>query len=328
MKRNLTILILACLVAISMTGCVNREQLKNDLTVALKGHAEIQSYSFSGTARLNMNTADSPTGISPISAGLAQLLMNSELVWNGVASLDPLQLEVDLTLVPDGSGHVYEIPLLIQNNMMYIHIPTLNSENQYMAIDFAALSELTGKSDTISAQLGLAGQLFSEIGSTFVSAMDPKFFESSELEGEIAGREITATIKPEQADEAVQIWFNAMPRILDQLTNASYFTTDAATSWKQAMSQDKQAYWLEHEGAVVLREPAVLSASVDTDGFIRQLSMKAALTLQGEQQASKDWTLETTSYYDDINALPVFTKEIPEQPLPFTEILKVMTSQP
>lgn len=308
---------------------MDRSQLKQDFTAALAKHTDMQTYSFSGSAQIGIHPSDLEIPSNSLSSDLIQLLMNSTITWEGVAAVSPLQLEATLHLAASGASAPYEIPLLIKDNMMYIHIPMLNSENQYMEIDFVKLNEITGKSNTTMEQIGLAGQLFTGIADTIVRSIDPKYFSERELEQQPGNRELTATIKADKTEAAVKLWLDSVPLIMDQLVNAGYISGAASSTWAPSASDDPQKRMEVYKNEIELHKPIIISTIIDDQGFMRELKLSVDMTrTKTDGQAASQWKIDILSKYDDINTAPAFTRDIPEDVLPFTELLKVMTTQP
>jgi hypothetical protein len=330
MKRTLSLLIISLFLIAITAGCMDRSQVKQDFTAALAKHTDMQTYSFSGSAQIEIHPSDLETPSKSLSADLIQLLMNRTITWEGIAATSPLQLEATIHLAASGPSTPYEIPLLIKDNMMYIHIPMLNSENQYMEIDFVKLNEITGKSNnTTMEQIGLAGQLFTGLVDTIVGSIDPKYFSEHKLEQQAGNRELIATIKTDQTETAVKLWLDSAPLIMDQLVNAGYMPDFTASLGTPSASDDPQKQLEAYKNEIELHKPVIFSTIIDDQGFMRELKLNVDMTrTKTDVQAARQWKIDILSKYDDINQAPAFKRDIPEDVLPFTELLKVMTTQP
>lgn len=325
MTRTYILLIILVLLVTSVVGCGNGKQLQLDVQNALAKHTEMNTYRFSGSADLSLERPAADWSSNPLTAGLLNMITNGQLTWEGVASVDPVRMELLLKLTPHGSNQPIDIPMLIQDNKMYLHIPAINEAEQYYEIDLDQLSELSGAGNPLSPeQLGGAGQLFSSIFHDIISTVNPKRFE--EVTNTEAGlRLINITLQQKHVKEVIDIWFTALPGIINQLNAAGYIQPRTLEAWEQKLSQTNHHSWVERSDEITLNQPLSLLMKLDEEGFVRESQMKVDVTVTDEKKAAKTWSVDVVNRYDDINQNPPFTQPIPKNVKPFTDILEYMS---
>jgi hypothetical protein len=325
MTRSYIIFALLIVLVTAVVGCSDGEQLQLDIQKALAKHTEMNTYRFSGSTDLSLERPEGDWSTNPMTARIASMITNGKLTWEGVASVNPVRMEMQLQIIPNGSTQPIEIPMLIQNNKMYVHIPAINQPEQYYEIDLEQLSEMSGAANSLSPQqLGNAGQLFSSLFHDIISAVNPKRFED-EASDETAMKSILITLKQKHVEEAIGIWFNALPEIINQLSSAGYIQQETLESWQQKLSADHYKSWIDRSDAITLNQPLILRMKIDDQGFIRESHIYVDITMTAEDQTLKTWSADIVNRYDDINQNPPFTRPIPDNVKPFTDILKLLT---
>lgn len=325
MNRTYTMLITLVILAISVAGCGNGEQLQLDVQKALAKHTEMNNYRFSGSADLSLESPTAGWSTNPLTAGLLTMITNGQLTWEGVASIEPARVELSLKLIPQGSQQPINIPMLIQDNKMYIHIPAINEEEQYYEIDMNQLSELSGTDNPLSTeQIGGVAQLSSSIFHDIISAVNPKRFEEiSEPDADL--RSINITLEQKQIEEAIDIWYSTFPSIIKQLSDAGYIQPHIQEAWEQKLSQTNQRNSIENSDQITLNQPLTLLMKLDDAGFVRESQMIVDITTTDETKDAKTWSIDVVNRYDDINQNPPFTQPIPTNIKPFSDILNKMS---
>lgn len=325
MTRSYMKLIILVLLAVAVVGCGDGEQLQLDVQKALAKHTEMNNYRFSGSADLSLERPTADRSKNPLTAGILSMITNGQLTWEGVASVEPVRMELLLKLTPNSSNQPIDIPMLIQDNKMYLHIPAINDAEQYYEIDLDQLSKLSGADNPLSSeQLAGAGQLFSSIFTDIISAVNPKRFE--EIDNDDAGlRSINISLEQKHVKEAIDIWFTALPGIINQLSVAGYIQAQTLEDWEQKLSQTNHHSWVERSDEITLKQPLTLLTVIDEEGFVRESRMKVNITAAGEDEAVKTWSVDVVNRYDDINQNAPFTQPIPNNIKPFTDILEFMS---
>jgi hypothetical protein len=326
MIRSSITLIMLILLATAVVGCGDGKQLQLDVQNALAKHTEMNNYRFSGSADLTLERPEGNWSSNPLTAGILTMITNGQLSWEGVASVEPVRMELLLKLTPHSSSQAIDIPMLIQDNKMYLHIPAINEPEQYYEINLDELSEMSGTDNPLSVeQLGNAGQLFSSMFQEIVSSVNPNRFEEVTDKDEDL-RSINITLNQKHVEEAIDIWFTAVPRIMQQLNEAGYIQPKTEQAWEHKLSQANHRDWIEHSDEITLNQPLTLLMKLDEEGYVRESHMKADITAT-IKKATKTWSVDVVNRYDDINQKPAFTQPIPTNVKPFSDILKFMSGK-
>src|SRR5690606_19593406 len=109
-RSFVTLMTLAFLTLISV-GCSGGEQLQLDVQNALAKQTEMNNYRFSGSANLNLEHASAGMNTNPLTTRLITMFTNGKLTWEGVASVEPVRMELSLNLTPHGSNQSIDIPM-------------------------------------------------------------------------------------------------------------------------------------------------------------------------------------------------------------------------
>ncbi|HEX7056053.1 MAG TPA: hypothetical protein VF260_02485, partial [Bacilli bacterium] len=133
MKKLIAICTIMALIAAMSAGCVNGKKLKEQALAALSQQTKINNYSFSGQAKIKVNTTANAQ--TPLLSGLMAMLTDGTVLWKGVSATNPVRFEATFTLQPAGLAQSLQIPLLIKDNKMYAHLPNINSEGEFFAIN-------------------------------------------------------------------------------------------------------------------------------------------------------------------------------------------------
>jgi len=327
MKRIVAIIAVSLSFILLSAGCVDRQQIKTDVQQALALHTEMNNYRFSGSAKLDMDAPDAGWSSNPLTNALLTMVMKGEIHWQGVASIDPLRLEATLRLGANDSSASFEVPLLIKDNMMYIHIPALNKDNQYFEINLQSLGELADQpqSDKPQQQLQASGELFAAILSDIVAQIDPKRFAEVNTNDPASRILLTATLNDKQKKEALTLWFKSMPSVVDRLIQAGFLSQDKANLLLQQASADHQKQIEQQMNNIIFNKPMTTSVEIGTGGFVRFMQLSADITLKQAQGGDKHWKADIANQYDDINMNPPFIMPIPEDVKPFTDVLNIMS---
>lgn len=327
MIRSFFSLIILVLLATTVIGCGNGEQLQLDVQKALAKHTEMNNYRFSGSTDLTLEQPEGGWSSNPLTASLMSMITNGQLTWEGVASVEPVRMELLLKLTPHTSSQAINIPMLLQDNKMYLHIPAINEPEQYYVIDLDQLSELSGANNPLSTkQLGDAGKVFSSIFGDIIQVVNPKRFEEI-TKKDADMRSILITLKQKHVEEAIDIWFASLPKIMNQLNEAGYIKPTTLTTWEQKLSQGNHRNWIEHSDEITLNQPITLLIKLDKEGFVRESHMKANITTLVKNTTAKTWKVDVVNRYDDINQNPPFTQSLPTNVKPFSDILELMSGK-
>ena len=330
MRRSFSALITLVILSLVIVGCEQGEQLQTDVQKALAKHAEMNNYRFSGSAELKVDLFDSTADhhMNPLTASLLILITNSKLTWEGVASVEPVKVELKLQLTPHSLQQTLDIPLLIQDNKMYLHIPAINENDEYYEIDLAALSEQADLAPSASPNIDVwnAAQLFSSSLSDLITTIEPKRFEdTTSKDAEL--QTISVTLMQKQVKEVIDSLFTALPTIVDPYSKAGLIQPETAEAWMQKWNEEQHNSWLERTDEITLNDPISLMFKLDEAGFARESQLKFNMTMASDSQGARTWSINMVNRYDEINQNPPFTMEAPTNTKSFADVMNFMSAK-
>jgi hypothetical protein len=220
MHTNKRTLILAAVLTFSLlTGCTDGNKLKKDVQASLTKQVEMKNYSFSGDADLDMAGLPASADSNPITSGLLAMFQTSKLEWAGVASMDPVRLEMNLKATPSGSGAALDLPMIFKDNKLYVNIPLINKKDEYFVIDPAQLSTVVGQNSILSPDsLKNVTQTTTTISTLLIANLDSKWFKQTTapvtLKDNKKGTVITIEINDKNKQEFTAAVQAKMPEII------------------------------------------------------------------------------------------------------------------
>lgn len=318
-KRTIALAAILTLGVIT-AGCTGGSKLKGEVQQSLSKQAEMKTYSFAGTAHLDVAASAPQPAANPIAASLAGMFTNGKLEWSGVAATDPVRMDIDLKATPAGSSAAIEMPMMFKDSKLFLHIPLLNKKDEYFSVDLAELAALSKQGNSISPEsLKQMTKLGSDVAGLALSEIQGKWFKQGESvtlkdggQGTVIKLEITDKNKKELSD-AVKA---KLPQMIDALQASGVLKQEQAEQMKQT-----------GVASFALQAPGLLSVTLDGSGFIREQTLQAAFTMAGADGKEQQRTIEWSQSYDDINREPKFSKEEPKQVRSLSDVLKLLSSK-
>ncbi|WP_010270154.1 hypothetical protein [Paenibacillus senegalensis] len=302
---------LLCLLgaALLTSSCAEKVNWKEQAITALSKHEEITSYTFTGRADLDINH-EAKTTSNPIVDSLQQSLLQGSLSWEGTAALSPLRIEATFAAGAAVESSAMKLPVLFADNSLYVNIPLINKPEEYFQIEFAELAQLTGSDSALTDErLKQTAHLFAELHSELYSSVEERWF--SRLDAEESNPDgsfrIGIEITEENQEELSLVIRDHWPGIVDTLHAYGL------------LSQEQTTEWREKGQSLTLHAPGQLSVEINGEGYAS--SQRLDLTYSWDEGSPQTIRLEQS--YDDINQNPQFQKEIPEQALPFSQVLRL-----
>lgn len=286
MKKILLSIIILALSMAAISGCTDREELKQDLTTALAKQAQAKNYQFSGEADIYIQPAIFRSSLSdPITTGLLTMLGESKISWTGVSSNDPIQLELQLKVTPKGLNQSIDLPLIIKDNKMYFSIPGLNQNEEYFSLtpDKLTLSEKT----------------VPKILSTIAESIDSSWLEEADsTKNSQHFRTIIIKITEDNVQKLADSLYDILPAAKDM--------SGARDNFDRFLQDIK------------LDKPGEILVSIDEQGFIRQEKIDLDVSFGTEKKVRFHAQWMT----DKINQNPEFTLPVPQKVKPFEDVLR------
>ena len=318
MNKKVQIILSIVLACTLLTACTDKTNLKKEAQVSVTKQAEMRNYSFTGTADIDLGTLPQTKDSNPITTNLLTLIEKSKLEWTGVASVDPVQLEVNLKSSSGALGIPLELPMLIKDNKLYISIPMLNKKDEYFAIDLTTLGTMAGSKTPLTPDsLKNVIQTTSTLSNLILTDIQDKWFQKSKDPITLKDGTVAKILNVEITDKNIQeislIFQSKLPEMIDILAKSGIISTEQAEKLKQADLKSIQ-----------MRTPGILSLTIDPTGFIREQKINLTYTMKNKEGNLENRHLNVSQAYDHINQSPKFEKQTPTQIRPFEHILKFM----
>ncbi|GFR37445.1 hypothetical protein PRECH8_07410 [Insulibacter thermoxylanivorax] len=275
---------------------------------AIAQQAQASSYNIDGKLRLRLDAMPFDVSDQPYTAVILGQLQQGEIAWSGVTDLDAVRSEATLQFTSADASSSFIMPILLDNEQLYIQVPVINMEGEYFVLPAP------------EAAKHLAKPLLASFAH-LIEAMDSKWFQNVTIEG--TDYRVKLTIDDQNWEAFLAAVSKAMPDILAEWQSIGILTSTQATA-----VAGRWASFAETKGGNL--RPAddrgfTLEATIDEAGYIAMLT--ADITL-----VSKDGGTPTDSRYDanlrviwtQINEPATFVRPIPEDTVPIEEILKLI----
>ncbi len=313
------IILSVLLLSIALTGCKEETHYKLDAQTSIAKQAEMKNYVFTGKADIDLgNIIPQSKDSNVITANLLGILQNSSIEFKGVASTEPVQLEVDLKATPVVLGAALDLPILLKDNKLYLNIPLLSLKDEYFEIDLTKLGSTTNANSALSpAALKNVSQISSAIAKLIMDDMQEEWFKKSKNELTLAdgSKATTLTIEVDEKNKATlsTLFQSKLPQIITTLQTSGILSKGQAEELNQTDFKSVQ-----------LDIPSSILLTTDETGFIREQQINLAFSLKDAAGTEAKHHLNLKQTYDQINKNPAFTKEIPTKLKPCDDILKLL----
>lgn len=308
-------------VAVGAAGCSSDKgkEAKEHMQAALTKQAEMKTYSFSGTADLNLEAPAPAQGSNPLTSAVLNMFLKGKLEWNGAASTDPVRLEATIKSTPTGSTTPFELPVLFKDNKMYLHIPMLNKDGEFFSVDMAELSGLSGSGNPLTPEsLKNIGKALSDTANIAIADLNPKWFAEKKDDTLKDGAKAVSyrlDITDKNVKELNEVLKAKWPQLADSLKSSGLLTDAQAAQWKAP------------GGGAVLKAPGTIAVKVDESGMLREETLNLALDTQGKDGQLRPASFQINQAYNEVNQPPKFSMEIPANARPLSDILKLLMPQ-
>lgn len=316
-SRSKNIYAAAAILAVLFTaGCSEEpDKSKEAMEAAFAKQAEINTYSFAGSAALNIRLPAAKENGNPLT-GLFGLFTQGKLEWEGAASYEPVRLEADLKSVPDDSGTPLELPIILKDNKLYLHIPVLSTQEDYFSVDMSRLSQLSGNPNPFTEEdLKNTTLIITEALRLALTGIDAKWFKEESaltLEDGAKAAVYRLDITEKNRAELEAAIKTTLPDWAGLLANSGLL------SQEQADALQKQG------GSLTVQAPGHISAAVDEAGFIRRHSLDIAYEYMDADGQASSGSIAFEHSVNDINGTPVFRKQPPANPRSLDDILQLL----
>ncbi|HZG55897.1 hypothetical protein [Paenibacillus sp.] len=234
---------------------------------------------FSYEASEPTKAADAPNGVLPTLA--------DGLAWSGVWYREPLRLEAELRLGEAETAP--SMPFLVQDDKLYVHIPSLNRQDEYFSVDLSA-NEADGPLP-IEPLVRAAGA-FDELAKAVVERVDPAWVRAADGSAPPAEGEGTRDETGVEAAEA-EAAANRLPDVFvveatpDNAEHLASAFRDGYAAWSSAFPDRlgaSQAAFLDE--TLRVGEGSVLRIALDEAGYIVEQSIDWTFVRAQDGEAS------------------------------------------
>lgn len=290
-----------------VSGCTDRQQLKDNWQQAAAKQEQALSYTFSGELELQLD-ASMFEAAPPLTAGLLSAFKESSIAYSGKASLhDPVQLEADVKLTPKGAGSGLELPLLLKDNKLYMHMPAVNKADEYLMLPMGANAGRLKNTNRMSAS----------ISGKMLQSLHADWLESSGKDEPLAGgdtaKHISLNVTDKNKEQTAAYLAGLLPALTDEWLTSGLISEGQAKAWKEASR------------SLHVLAPSSLETWIDGKGFIRQQKAQLRFTVkEGGPVSIIQWTHRT----DAINEPQTFVKEVPKQVKNAEDLFRLLPKAP
>jgi hypothetical protein len=297
-QKPIAIALFLVLLAALTAGCSDGTKAKEQMQQALTKQKEMQNYRFTGNAEINQD--------------------GFRAEWTGTASNDPLKMEADVTIMPKEGADKLEIPILLQDNKLYLHIPALNKDDEFLLVDLSSSSASGGTPAPLLAEnIKNSGEMSRTIFNMLISDLDKEWFEHKETSTQPDGKTVnqyTVAINEKNEQEINARWSAKLPALIDALNQYGLITKDRAERLKQD--------WTDK--TLRMTAPGTLALMVGENGFITEQQIDLRFSIKKADGDAKPYQIKLDSSFADINENPSFNKEVPTQVKPFEQIIQLL----
>lgn len=349
-KKILTGLLSVLLVfTLILTACGEKKLgAKEGLQKALDAAMEMESYSFNGTLKLDIDLPEEANN-DPDAAMILSYLENLELQMNGVSHQDKLQTETTLDLKLGDMR--FSVPMVFTEKKIWIKVPNIpipgialppEITSKFIELDFEEINELAGEAAPVSPEsidvdklkeLGL--EIFKIVTNHFDEEKYFTVYDPEDIDvpkGIDAKQVIKFNITNENLEPAViTLVDQVIPEILDVLAKPEWTDTlqiDPADieEMKRELADSKGEV---NEGLAELKETVNINdfsliSVLDKKNYVpyQELNVDVDITSEGQTGRFGANFIMTLS---DINESPEFKIGIPseDESIKLMELMKM-----
>jgi len=296
-----TFLILALLAA----GC-SREQkdAKKHLLEALAKQQEITSHTYQGRLSLDLGKLPIDAANQPYTSVILGALRQGEIEWNGITDTTQNRREATLEFQSSDGSSAFVIPVVQEADQLYIHIPLINTEDEYFVLPTPALTSRLG---------GLALSSLAKL----LETIDAKWFDLTT--DETAGDTYQVTIDKSRWPAFFDHLQQALPNMLSEWQEAGVITQTQADAIRDALSPGEESKVRLHEVS-----DAYIRATVQDTGYLSSVDISLSFTVETAPGNEEACHIQFSHAWDHINEQVAFTQNIPETTVSWVEILKLI----
>lgn len=323
MNKLIIALMTVALLAFMAAGCTDGNELKQEVIQAFDKQKDMSSYRFSGQAVLQTDNELKHPDQQPLTADLYELLKQSTLSWEGVASRHPVRLEMTWKITPQGRNSSIEIPFIVKDEKAFFHIPSINLENEYFEMDLHKSpqgSQLALTPEMLNQAAGIPSAILKSLTET----INPKWFsekKENQTNVQTAFKSISIEIKPENFGDFTKDVTSTLPDVTAELQKIGLPADHSVIDFQMQKLRERLA---SSTDSMRLRQPLTFSVAIDGQGFVRSETMDLDLAIKQTDGSEKYVQLHRQTQYDQINENPSFSMEIPQKTRSIEDVLRLV----
>ncbi|GIQ67978.1 hypothetical protein DUZ99_05200 [Xylanibacillus composti] len=264
-----------------LTGCTPKgEKLAEELHAAWNNQQAITTHHMSGKAELQLDLPLADAEQQPLTSALLYSLLHSQYAWQGSSDADAARFETTMTITPAALGAAIHIPILIEENTLYFHLPMINKADEYMEIPMG---------DQFGATAAQMQGVFAEWLAGITSSVDVSWLTEAEA-GHPEHRLIHMAISDERLPLVLNAAADQWDRMLSRLTEAEL---DASLLRDVALGDYLRSASFSKDGH--------LNVTLDANGHIYAIELFLPFLVDGPSGEAAEQLISFHYTWDRIN---------------------------
>lgn len=332
-----------------LTGCSGSKSPKEILQDALTKSAQIQSYAFSGS--LKLEELDIPAGDAAeeeAQIGL-ELLKNAEISWNGAYRADPMLTEINLNVSVKGDLEMsFTLPIVMNQEKMWIKVPDIpmfplppDIVGKFVELDLKELAEEQDASLAPLPQTNVAvlQKLGNELMDIVFRHVDEKTYLSTVTKKEAglpdsadAKNVVRFRVTKEQIKPFLQTFIeNIAPEAIELLSKEEYRNAlqltqeelDEAKKQLESFNKDEFEKGMAAFDQNVEAFDVTANLGVNGDGYVSYTDIRVRIAGRDGTGQTGKIGLKLVTEQTDINKDVAFEHGVPEEVLTVEELMEL-----
>ncbi|EFM10843.1 conserved hypothetical protein [Paenibacillus curdlanolyticus YK9] len=342
--QRCAIIVMAAMLLVA-AGCSSSKPPKEVLETSMTKMSEMKSYGFTGTigfddVNIPAEEADA-LGVSMVTS----ILKGAKLTFEGQYEKEPYRMDLNLKLEVKGDGSTtsFEVPILMNQNDLYVKIPTIPGlpipeelTSKFIKIDLKKLAEEQGTELPFN-DMDKQVKLGTDIMNTIITSFDEKdyFFEpkAEEVQGLPKDGDYDQIVQFKITDEtfapALELIVNKVaPAVIDLLAKDEDYlkladiTKEDLDEAKKQLAENGPDAIKELKKAVKINEFAITGGVKDKymtyQGIYANIAVKPE---DSEDEVKVD--MYVRSEYKDINKKQTFKHDIPTDTISMEDAMQM-----
>jgi hypothetical protein len=311
MKINSTriaaILVTLTALALITIGCSKEQnEAKKQLLEALAKQQQITSHTYGGNLSLNLGKLPIDAASQPYTSIILSALSQGDIQWNGTTDTAQNRREATLEFQASDGSSAFVIPVIQDDNALYVHVPLINTEDEYFVLPKPGLTDELGR-------------LMLSTLTRIIEQMDAKWFELEANDS--ANRTYQIKIDESRWGDFLNHLRQALPNVLNEWQQAGVINASQANAIQNSLTPDES-------GGEPIRltegQDVYIRAIVQDHGYLSALDFSLSLDTKSSSGTTETYQLEFSHTWDHINEQVTFTRGIPETTVAWEEILKLI----